>query len=50
VPKNATAVVDVVSNIAPAASGNACAATNSVDALLPYFNLAFFHLSTATKT
>ena len=49
VAKNATAVVDVVNNIAAAASGKAMAAISCV--VKDGFSiLAFFHLSTATKT
>jgi hypothetical protein len=49
VAKKATAVVDVVSNIAEAASGNAIAAISWVGAD-GLSSRAFFHLSTATNT
>lgn len=49
VAKKAIAVVDVVSSMALAALGNATIAISSVVAS-GYLILAFFHLSTATKT
>ena len=49
VAKKATAVVEVVNNMAPAASGRATAATSSVVAF-GISKRAFFHLSTATNT
>lgn len=49
VAKKATAVVEVVSNIADAAFGSAIAAISSVDADC-FAKRAFFHLSTATNT
>ena len=49
VPKKATAVVRVVNNMAPAASGKALAAI-SCGGAFGRANRAFFHLSTATKT
>ena len=49
VAKKATAVVDVVRNIAEAALGSATDATSSTLPLW-FSNRAFFHLSTETKT
>ena len=49
VAKKATAVVAVVKNIAEAASGNASAATSSVEAY-GASRRVFFHLSVATNT
>lgn len=49
VEKNATAVVIDVRNIATAASGKATAAMSSTDPSR-FWILAFFHLSTTTKT
>jgi len=48
VAKNATAVVEVVRNIAPAASGNEISAISSV-VLKGFAIRVFFHLSTATN-